>query len=62
MAYSYETIRRVSQAELEANLVGRGGDASESVELIAATAQQELMDKVVYERWCPHTGAGVSSF
>jgi hypothetical protein len=37
-------------------------DQTEPVEQIAARAQQQLMDKVVYERWCPHTGAGVSSF
>ena len=27
-----------------------------------AVAQQELLNKVTYERWCPETGAGVSSF
>ena len=28
----------------------------------AEHAAQRLLDKTVYERWCPHTGAGLSSF
>ena len=51
--YCYEGIRQVSEKEL--------ADGGQDVD-IAAVAQQQLLDKVTYERWCPHTGAGVSSF
>jgi|EP01046_Picozoa_sp_COSAG06_P072051 hypothetical protein len=51
--YCYEGIRQVSEQEL--------ADGGQDVD-ITAVAQQQLLDKVTYERWCPHTGAGVSSF
>ena len=50
--YCYEAIRQVSEQELAA-----GGEVD-----ITAVAQQQLLNKVTYERWCPQTGAGVSSF
>ena len=50
--YCYEAIRQVSELELAV------GDEVD----ITAEAQQQLLNKVTYERWCPHTGAGVSSF
>ena len=53
MGYAYEGIRLVSEAELAAG----GSDVD-----LTAVAQQELLNKVTYERWCPETGAGVSSF
>ena len=50
--YCYEAIRQVSEQALAA-----GGEVD-----ITAVAQQQLLNKVTYERWCPQTGAGVSSF
>jgi hypothetical protein len=52
MAYAYEGIRRMSAAEI----------VSKDEPTPAELAAQALLDKTVYERWCPHTGAGLSSF
>jgi hypothetical protein len=53
-ADAHEALRRISAQETASN---------EGLEEYAMLkAQQDMMDMLVYERWCPHTGAGASSF